>query len=153
MDSSFSTSTPHHHHRSSERRTKQPSSPSPLSLLRSPTNCLPLRELLLMSPPSSRKSKPRFDEELLESNGVRQRRSKTRGTAALSSPRNSRRSRRCYEVEVREEKENVLVDDVGKQRKRRHKKDRLSLVPFQPPQETFSPSKANSNFVAVYVFI
>ena len=153
MDSSFSTSTPHHH-RSSERRTKPTSSPSPLSLLRSPTNCLPLRELLLMSPPSSRKCKPRFDEELLESNGVRQRRcNKTRGTAPLSSPRNSRRSRRCYEVEVREEKENVLVDEVGKQRKRRHKKDRLSLVPFQPSQETFSPSKANSNFVSVYVFI
>nr|AFK47382.1 unknown [Medicago truncatula] len=144
MDSSFSTSTPHH--RSSERLTKQTSSPSPLSLLRSPTNCLPLRELLLMSPPSTRKSKPRFDEELLESNGVRQRRcSKTRGTAALSSPRNSRRTRRCYEVEVREEKENVLVDEVGKQRKRRHKKDRLSLVPFQPPQETFSPKAGEEN--------
>ncbi|CAJ2642233.1 unnamed protein product [Trifolium pratense] len=131
MDSS--TSTPHHHHRSSERRTTT-TSPSPLSLLRSPTNCLPLRELLLMSPPSSRKSKPRFDEELQESPGVR-RRCKSRG-AALSSPRNSsRRSRRRLEVEVREEKENVLVDEVGKLKKRRHKKDRHSLVPFQSPTE------------------
>ncbi|PNX91853.1 reticulon-like protein B17-like [Trifolium pratense] len=130
MDSS--TSTPHHHHRSSERRTTT-TSPSPLSLLRSPTNCLPLRELLLMSPPSSRKSKPRFDEELQESPGVR-RRCKSRG-AALSSPRNSsRRSRRRLEVEVREEKENVLVDEVGKLKKRRHKKDRHSLVPFQSPK-------------------
>ncbi|GAU39674.1 hypothetical protein TSUD_60410 [Trifolium subterraneum] len=130
MDSS--TSTPHHHHRSSERRTTT-TSPSPLSLLRSPTNCLPLRDLLLMSPPSSRKSKPRFDEELQESPGVR-RRCKSRG-AALSSPRNSsRRSRRRLEVEVKEEKENVLVDDVGKLRKRKHKKDRLSLVPFQSPK-------------------
>ncbi|KAK2434694.1 Reticulon family protein [Trifolium repens] len=131
MDSS--TSTPHHHHhRSSERRTT--TSPSPLSLLRSPTNCLPLRELLHMSPPSSRKSKlPRFDEELQESPGVR-RRCKSRGSA-LSSPRNSsRRSRRRLEVEVREDKENVLVDEAVKLRKRRHKKDRLSLVPFQSPK-------------------
>jgi hypothetical protein len=132
MDSS--TSTPHHHHhRSSERRTTTTTSPSPLSLLRSPTNCLPLRELLLMSPPSSRKSKPpRFDEELQESPGVR-RRCKSR-VSALSSPRNSsRRSRRRLDVEVREDKENVLVDEAVKLRKRRHKKDRLSLVPFQSP--------------------
>jgi hypothetical protein len=86
-----------------------------------------------MSPPSSRKSKPpRFDEELQESPGVR-RRCKSR-VSALSSPRNSsRRSRRRLEVEVREEKENVLVDEAVKLRKRRHKKDRLSLVSFQSP--------------------
>ncbi|CAL5212783.1 unnamed protein product [Lathyrus oleraceus] len=160
-------STPyHHHHRSSERRTnsrtsplcrigeitateplrisldldqspttatKPSSSPSPLSLLRSPTRCYPLRELLLMSPPSSRKSKPRFDDEMQESNSLRR-----RCRAALSSPRNSRRSRRRSEVEVREEKEIALMDEVGKQRKRRNsgrqKKDKLSLVPFQPPK-------------------
>ncbi|XP_004505553.1 reticulon-like protein B17 isoform X2 [Cicer arietinum] len=164
MDSSpSSNSTPyHHHHRSSERRTKSrtsslsriaenttieplrisldllpsptttkpTSSPSPLSLLRSPTKCLPLRELLLLSPPSSRKSKPRFDDELLDS----RRRCKTRG-AALSSPRNSRRWRRRSE----EEKEVVFVDEVEKQRKTRHsgkhKKDKLTLVPFQSPSE------------------
>lgn len=164
MDSS--NSTPYHHrHRSSERRTnsrtsplsrigeitateplrisldldqspttatKPSSSPSPLSLLRSPTRCFPLRELLLMSPPSSRKSKPRFDDEMQESNSLRR-----RCRAALSSPRNSRRSRRRSEVEVREEKEIALMDEVGKQRKRRNsgrqKKDKLSLVPFQPP--------------------
>ncbi|XP_058730410.1 reticulon-like protein B17 isoform X2 [Vicia villosa] len=116
---------------------KPPSSPSPLSLLRSPkspTRCFPLRELLLMSPPSSRKSKPRFDDEMQESNSLRR-----RCRASLSSPRNSRRSRRRSEVEVREEKEIALMDEVGKQRKRRnsgrHKKDKLSLVPFQPPTE------------------
>ncbi|XP_058730408.1 reticulon-like protein B17 isoform X1 [Vicia villosa] len=115
---------------------KPPSSPSPLSLLRSPkspTRCFPLRELLLMSPPSSRKSKPRFDDEMQESNSLRR-----RCRASLSSPRNSRRSRRRSEVEVREEKEIALMDEVGKQRKRRnsgrHKKDKLSLVPFQPPK-------------------
>ncbi|CAI8617259.1 unnamed protein product [Vicia faba] len=162
MDSSNSTPR-HHHHRSSERRTtprisplsrigeitateplrisldldqsptaakKPSSSPSPLSLLRSPTRCFPLRELLLMSPPSSRKSKPRFDDEMHESNSLRR-----RCRAALSSPRSSRRSRRRQEVEVREEKEIVLMDEIGKQRKRRNsKKDKLSLVPFQPPK-------------------
>lgn len=85
-----------------------------------------------MSPPSSRKSKPRFDDEMQESNSLRR-----RCRAALSSPRNSRRSRRRSEVEVREEKEIALMDEVGKQRKRRNsgrqKKDKLSLVPFQPP--------------------
>lgn len=60
----------------------------------------------------------RFDEEVPEAAGVR------------------RRWRR-------EEKEGVAVEEVVKQRKRRHsgrhRKERLSLVPFQPPS-TSSPS-------------
>lgn len=124
--------------------TKNASSLSPLSLLRSPTNCLPLRELLLLSPSPARRSKARFDEEVPEPAGVR-RRCKSRGAqmGVLASPRNSRRSRRRSELEVREEKETLNVDEVGKQRKRRHsgrpKKEKLPLVPFLPPP-TSSPS-------------
>ena len=144
-------------------------SPSALSLLRSPngaTNnnsssyCLPIRELLLLSPSPVRRSKPRFDsapaaEEFPEPAAGLRRRCKSRGV--LGSPRNSRRSRRRSEVEIREEKDVVgLGDEVGKQRKRRHsgrsKKERLSLVPFLPPPAS-SPSMATSSFVAILAFI
>jgi len=53
-----------------------------------------------------------------------------------ASPRSSRRCRR-------EEKEGGPVEEAVKQKKRRHsgrhRKERLSLVPFQPPS-TSSPS-------------
>ncbi|XP_057455631.1 reticulon-like protein B17 [Lotus japonicus] len=118
------------------------SSRSPLSLLRSPNSCLPLRELLLMSPSPARKSKPRFDDELLEAGSGVRRRCKSRGAqmGLLCSPRSSRRSRR-------EEKEvGLVVDEAGKQRKRRHsgrpRKEKLSLVPFQPPSISSSPPKS-----------
>ncbi|RDY11274.1 Reticulon-like protein B18, partial [Mucuna pruriens] len=120
--------------------TEKPSSPSPLSLLRSPTNSLPARELLLLSPSSARRSKARFDDEAPEAAGVR-RRCKSRAVAQAASPRSSRRWRR-------EEKEAVLVDEVVKQKKRRHsgrhRKERLSLVPFQPPS-TSSPKADEEN--------
>ncbi|CAJ1978898.1 unnamed protein product [Sphenostylis stenocarpa] len=103
----------------------KPSSKSPLSLLRSPTSSLPLRELLILSPSSAQRSKARFDEEAPEAAGVR-RRCKNR----TASPRSSRRWRR-------EEKEGAPVEEAVKQKKRRHsgrhRKERLSLVPFQPP--------------------
>lgn len=66
----------------------------------------------------------RFDEEVPEAAGVR------------------RRWRR-------EEKEGVAVEEVVKQRKRRHsgrhRKERLSLVPFQPPS-TSSPTTSMHKF-------
>ncbi|XP_061355577.1 reticulon-like protein B17 [Gastrolobium bilobum] len=163
--SSSSSSTTSHHHRSSsktksssrlarigENGTLEPlrisldtvpsPTPSPLSLLRSPTNSLPLRELLLLSPSPVRKSKARYDEELPETaSGVRRRcKGRVAQMGMLASPRNSRRSRR-------EEKEVVgLVDEVGKQRKRRHsgrpKKEKLSLVPFLPPSTSSPTPKA-----------
>ncbi|KAL2328184.1 hypothetical protein Fmac_021611 [Flemingia macrophylla] len=113
-------------------------SPSPLSLLRSPTAALPLRDLLLLSPSSARRSRARFDEEAPE---VR-RRCKSRAAAQAASPRSSRRWRR-------EEKEAAPVDEAVKQRKRRHsgrhhRKERLSLVPFQPPS-TSSPKADEEN--------
>ncbi|ESW04786.1 hypothetical protein PHAVU_011G125100 [Phaseolus vulgaris] len=114
----------------------KPSSSSPLSLLRSPTSSLPLRELLLLSPSSARRSKARFDEEAPEAAGVR-RRCKNRA----ASPRSSRRCRR-------EEKEGGPVEEAVKQKKRRHsgrhRKERLSLVPFQPPS-TSSPKADEEN--------
>ncbi|XP_020223337.1 reticulon-like protein B17 [Cajanus cajan] len=121
----------------------KPPSPSrsPLSLLRSPTSSLPLRDLLLLSPSSARRSKARFDEEAPEAAGVR-RRCKSRAAAQISSPRSSRRWRR-------EEKE-AAVDEAVKQKKRRHsgrhRKERLSLVPFQPPS-TSSPKTDEENGV------
>ncbi|KAL3017330.1 hypothetical protein AAZX31_06G271400 [Glycine max] len=141
-----------HHHRSrtksssrlarkSENGTVEPiqisldtvTSPPPAS----PTSSLPIKELLLLSPSSARRSKARFDEEVPEAAGVR-RRCKSRAAAAAqaASPRSLRRWRR-------EEKEGVAVEEVVKQRKRRHsgrhRKERLSLVPFQPPS-TSSPT-------------
>ncbi|TKY66824.1 Reticulon protein B17 [Spatholobus suberectus] len=120
--------------------TAKPSSPSPLSLLRSPTNSLPVRELLVLSPSSARRSKARFDEEAPEAGGVR-RRCKSRAATQTASPRSSRRWRR-------EEKEGGSVEEVVRQRKRRHsgrhRKERLSLVPFQPPS-TSSPKADEEN--------
>ncbi|KAL9340002.1 hypothetical protein Peur_066221 [Populus x canadensis] len=121
-----------------------PSTPSSLSL-KSSTNFLPLRELLLLSPSPSRKSRTRLadrdempEEGGLEQNGSR-RRCKTRGSQTGSlgcaSPRSNRRLRRRLEVESREERDLIgLVDEVGKVRKRRHsgrskkEKEKLSLV-------------------------
>ncbi|XP_015953706.1 reticulon-like protein B17 [Arachis duranensis] len=141
----------------------QSSSPSLLSLLRSPNGsakkskdgsyCLPIRELLLLSPSPARRSKPRFDspaaaaEELPEVNSGLRRRCKSRGV--LGSPRNSRRSRRRSEIETKEEKDVAMFgDEVLKQRKRRHsgrsKKERLSLVPFVPPSIS-SPKAEEDN--------
>jgi len=111
--------------------TANSSSRSPLSLLRSPKSSLPLRDLLLLSPSSARRSKARLDDEAPEAAGVRRR---YKNHAA--SPRSSRRWRR-------EEKEGGPVEEAVKQKKRRHsgrhRKERLSLVPFQPPS-TSSPS-------------
>ncbi|XP_027909582.1 reticulon-like protein B18 isoform X2 [Vigna unguiculata] len=111
--------------------TANSSSRSPLSLLRSPKSSLPLRDLLLLSPSSARRSKARLDDEAPEAAGVRRR---YKNHAA--SPRSSRRWRR-------EEKEGGAVEEAVKQKKRRHsgrhRKERLSLVPFQPPS-TSSPT-------------
>ncbi|KAL3017328.1 hypothetical protein AAZX31_06G271400 [Glycine max] len=145
-----------HHHRSrtksssrlarkSENGTVEPiqisldtvTSPPPAS----PTSSLPIKELLLLSPSSARRSKARFDEEVPEAAGVR-RRCKSRAAAAAqaASPRSLRRWRR-------EEKEGVAVEEVVKQRKRRHsgrhRKERLSLVPFQPPSTSSPTTKAD----------
>ncbi|XP_014493283.1 reticulon-like protein B18 isoform X2 [Vigna radiata var. radiata] len=115
--------------------TANPSSRSPLSLLRSPTSSLPLRELLLLSPSSSRRSKARFDDEAPEAAGMRRR---CKNVAA--SPRSSRRWRR-------EEKEVGPVEEAVKQKKRRHsgrhRKERLSLVPFQPPSTSSLTDEEN----------
>ncbi|XP_052733719.1 reticulon-like protein B18 isoform X2 [Vigna angularis] len=115
--------------------TANPSSRSPLSLLRSPTSSLPLRELLLLSPSSARRSKARFDDEAPEAAGMRRR---CKNMAA--SPRSSRRWRR-------EEKEGGPVEEAVKQKKRRHsgrhRKERLSLVPFQPPSTSSLTDEEN----------
>uniref|UniRef100_A0A2N9I729 Reticulon domain-containing protein n=1 Tax=Fagus sylvatica TaxID=28930 RepID=A0A2N9I729_FAGSY len=119
--------------------------PSPATLSLRNSNSLPLHELLLLSPSPLRKSKTRLTdrlemaEELVEPNGSRRRcksRAAQMGLLGCASPRNSRRTRRRSELEIREEKEPSLMEEMGKPRKRRHsgrpKKEKLSLVPSMP---------------------
>ncbi|KAJ6733979.1 RETICULON-LIKE PROTEIN B17 [Salix koriyanagi] len=109
---------------------ENPSTPSSLSR-KSSTSLLPLRELLLLSPSPSRKSRTRLaDRDEMPEEGC-------------ASPRSNRRLRRRLEVESREERDLIgLVDEVGKVRKRRHSgrskkdKEKLSLVPSLPPSNS-----------------
>ncbi|BBN69929.1 Reticulon family protein [Prunus dulcis] len=119
---------------SSPKRTPSPSAHS----IRS-SDSLPLRELLLLSPsPLRKRSKARLtdrlemaDELVVEAAGPR-RRCKSRGAQmgllGCASPRNTRRSRRRSETEIREDKDSGLVEEIAKPRKRRSKKEKLSLV-------------------------
>ncbi|XP_059282301.1 reticulon-like protein B17 [Lycium ferocissimum] len=112
-------------------------SPSPSAM--SPTNNLPLRELLLLSPSPLRRSKTRLADKLdqfaddgVEPNGVRRRRRSRNSNIGASPRNNNRRSRRRLEQEMREERDSGLVEEVVKPRKKRNsgksKKDKLSLV-------------------------
>lgn len=119
---------------SSPKRTPSPSAHS----IRT-SDSLPLRELLLLSPsPLRKRSKTRLtdrlemaDEPVVEAAGPR-RRCKSRGAQmgllGCASPRNTRRSRRRSETEIREDKDSGLVEEIAKPRKRRSKKEKLSLV-------------------------
>ncbi|KAA3482785.1 reticulon-like protein B17 isoform X2 [Gossypium australe] len=132
----------------SPKKLTTPASPSPLSL-RSSTNSLPLQELLLLSPASPlRRSRTRLADRLemaeevgaAELGGGSRRKCKSRasqtGVLGCGTPRNSRRSRRRMEMELREDRDLVLGEEMGKPRKRRHsgksKKEKLSLVPALP---------------------
>ncbi|KAB5548492.1 hypothetical protein DKX38_011898 [Salix brachista] len=131
---------------------ENPSTPSSHSR-KSSTSLLPLRELLLLSPSPSRKSRTRLadrdempEEGVFEQNGSRRRcksRGSLTGSLGCASPRSNRRLRRRLEVESREERDLIgLVDEVGKVRKRRHSgrskkdKEKLSLVPSLPPSNS-----------------
>lgn len=128
---------------------KKTLSPSPLCLRSS--GSLPLQELLLLSPSPLRKSKSRLAdrlemaaEESMEPAGTRRRcksRTTQMGLLGCASPRNIRRSRRRSEQEIREE---GLVEEIAKPRKRRQsgrtKKEKLSMVPSVPCSSS-SPSK------------
>uniref|UniRef100_A0A5B7BKG6 Reticulon-like protein n=1 Tax=Davidia involucrata TaxID=16924 RepID=A0A5B7BKG6_DAVIN len=121
-----------------------PSSPK-IAVLSSPKP----PKLLLLSPSSLRRSKTRLAERLemaeepVESNGSRRRcknRNASTGLLGCASPRNGRRSRRRLEQEIREERDFGMAEEMPKARKRRHsgrsKRDKLSLVPSIPPQQT-----------------
>ncbi|TYH84852.1 hypothetical protein ES332_D02G224100v1 [Gossypium tomentosum] len=125
----------------SPKKLTTPASPSPLSL-RSSTNSLPLQELLLLSPASPlRRSRTRLADRLemaeevgaAELGGGSRRKCKSRasqtGVLGCGTPRNSRRSRRRMEMELREDRDLVLGEEMGKPRKRRHsgksKKEKL----------------------------
>ncbi|KAE8668185.1 Reticulon-like protein B18 [Hibiscus syriacus] len=132
----------------SPKKVTTPASPSPLSL-RSSTSSLPLHELLLLSPGSPlRKSTTRLTDRIemaeevsaAEQGGGYRRNRKTRaaqtGVLGCGTPRNSRRSRRRMEMELRDERDLILGEEMVKQRKRRHsgkpKKEKPSLVPSLP---------------------
>ncbi|KAK8529591.1 hypothetical protein V6N13_102497 [Hibiscus sabdariffa] len=132
----------------SPKKVTAPASPSPLSL-RSSTNSLPLHELLLLSPASPlRKSRTRLADRIEmaeevaagEHGGGSRRKCKTRssqtGGLGYGSPRNSRRSRRRVEMELREERDLVLGEEMVKPRKRRNsgksKKEKPSSVSSLP---------------------
>ncbi|XP_010555105.1 PREDICTED: reticulon-like protein B18 isoform X2 [Tarenaya hassleriana] len=121
--------------------------PSPASV-RSSCSPVPVRELLLLSPPLRRsrtrladKLEMSMDEAPEPAGAVRRRcRSKVgqKGILASASPRNARRSKRRSEVvEVKEDKEpNVVIDEALKPRRRkttrRSKKEKQSSVPLLP---------------------
>ncbi|KAF5732574.1 reticulon-like protein B17 isoform X1 [Tripterygium wilfordii] len=128
--------------------------PSPISLRSS--NGLPLQELLLLSPSPLRKSRTRLTDRIemvedgVEPTSATRRRCKNRGAQmalmGCASPRNTRRSRRRSEIEMKEERDPALVEEIGKARKRRNsgrsKKEKLSLVPLVPSP---SPSPKNDD--------
>ncbi|KAH1098552.1 hypothetical protein J1N35_015473 [Gossypium stocksii] len=143
----------------SPKKLTTPASPSPLSL-RSSTNSLPLQELLLLSPASPlRRSRTRLADRLemaeevgaAEPGGGSRRKCKSRasqtGVLGCGTPRNSRRSRRRIEMELREDRDLVLGEEMGKPRKRRHsgksKKEKLSLVPALPSSKADDCEKCN----------
>ncbi|MBA0787957.1 hypothetical protein Gotri_028100 [Gossypium trilobum] len=69
------------------------------------------------------------------------------GVLGCGTPRNSRRSRRRMEMELREDRDLVLGEEMGKPRKRRHsgksKKEKLSLVPALPSSKADDCEKCN----------
>lgn len=128
----------------------------------SPSNPLPLHELLLLSPSPLRRSRTRLTErmdvgeESLEAAGSR-RRCKTRtsqmGALGCASPRNARRPRRRMEQDLREDKDLCVVEEMGKARKRRHsgrsRKEKLSLVPSVPSSSS-SPSGSKLHLLHLF---
>ncbi|KAF2283253.1 hypothetical protein GH714_043605 [Hevea brasiliensis] len=96
---------------------KTPSTPLNLSL-KSSTNSLPFRELLLLSPSPSRKSRTRLADRLEV------------GEEAAMEPTGSRKRCKSRAAQL------GMVEEIGKVRKRRHsgrsKKEKLSLVPSLP---------------------
>lgn len=141
---------------SSPKRTPSPSAHS----IRS-SDSLPLRELLLLSPsPLQKRSKTRLtdrlemaDEPVVEA-ARPHRRCKSRGAQmgllGCASPRNTRRSRRRSETEIREDKDSGLVEEIAKPRKRRSKKEKLSLVLSLPSPSASSSKSQLLSFLSLW---
>ncbi|PON73382.1 hypothetical protein PanWU01x14_058860, partial [Parasponia andersonii] len=110
-----------------EPSSKRTLSPSTLSL-NSPS-FVPFQQLLFLSPTSLWRSKTHLTNQLemahkhVEHVGSRWRcKNKTSqlGLLGSASPRNTRRSRRLLEIEVREDKDLALIEGMGKLGKRHH---------------------------------
>ncbi|CAI9787632.1 unnamed protein product [Fraxinus pennsylvanica] len=132
------------------------STPSPTSTLSPrPPYTLPLHKLLLRSPSPLKRSKTRLserhemaEEAAIEPCGVRKRcKSRNSAMGYSASPRNTRRSRRRLEQEMKEDKEFCAGEEMIKTRKKRHsgrsKKDKLSSVPSTPSPKTIDDDGCN----------
>ncbi|KAL2466525.1 Reticulon-like protein B17 [Abeliophyllum distichum] len=132
------------------------STPSPASTLSPmPPYTLPLHELLLLSSSPLKRSKTRLaerlemaDEAAVEPSGVRKRcKSRNSALGYSASPRNTRRSRKRLEQEIREDKEFCVGEEIVKTRKKRHsgrsKKDKLNSLPSTPSPKTIDGDGCN----------
>ncbi|KAL2483340.1 Reticulon-like protein B17 [Forsythia ovata] len=132
------------------------STPSPASTLSPlPPYSLPIHELLLLSPSPLKRSKTRVaerlemaDEAAVEHSGIRKRcKSRNSSIGYSASPRNTRRSRKRFEQEIREDKEFCVGEEMVKARKKRHsgrfKKDKLNSVPSTPSPKTIDGDGCN----------
>ena len=111
-----------------DKQTQHQDHPLPLSPLATPTKS--------PSPAVPRNTSP--PPEFPDSAGVR-RRCKTRAPQT-ASPRNPRKSRRRSELEIREEKDSIFLEEVGKPRKRRQTARTKKEKPNSAPPSTPSPS-------------
>lgn len=138
-------------------------SPSPT---KSPRG-LPVHELILLSRSPFRKSKTRLADRLelpddvAETDRIRRRSSKNRSSGSNGllphpSPRNHRRSRRRFELDVREDKDFCPGEDLVKPRKKRHsgkpKKDKLSFVTSVPSPKTNYDEGCNLDGIRNMIF-
>ncbi|KZV52695.1 hypothetical protein F511_23158 [Dorcoceras hygrometricum] len=126
------------------------STPSPASTLSPrPPYTLPLRELLMISPSSIKRSKKRLSDKLetadgalVEASGVRKRcKSRNALLSCAASPRSNRKSRRRLQQEMREEREFGVGEEImGKPRKKRNgsrpRKERSIIVPSDSSPRT-----------------
>ncbi|KAL5132264.1 Reticulon-like protein B17 [Glycine soja] len=116
-----------------DKQTQHQDHPLPLSPLATPTKS--------PSPAVPRNTSP--PPEFPDSAGVR-RRCKTRAPQT-ASPRNPRKSRRRSELEIREEKDSIFLEEVGKPRKRRQTARTKKEKPNSAPPSTPSPKSEEEN--------
>ncbi|XP_073029106.1 reticulon-like protein B17 [Primulina eburnea] len=143
----------------------KPSTPSPASTLSPrPPYTLPLRELLMISPPSTKRSKKRLSDKLetaddafVEASGVRKRcKSRNALLGCAASPRSNRKSRRRLEQEMREERDFGAGEEImAKPRKKRQggrpRKEKSILVPSDSSPRTNDGDGCNLDRIEEFI--